>query len=71
MFKNRAIQVSLTKPGSTAGTPVEVDKDAVLYYNQLFVKNVEQAARGFVMVYAACKAIDTASKILIKITPAA
>lgn len=66
---NRAIQVSLTKPDGSAGTSAEVDKDAVLYYNAMLITNAEKAAKGFVAVYAAVKAIDTASKIIIKLTP--
>lgn len=69
MFKNRAIQVSLTKPDGSAGTSAGVDRDAVLYYNTVIIANAERAAKGFVAVYAAVRAIDTVSKILIKITP--
>lgn len=69
MFKNRAIQVSLTKPDGSAGTSAAVDRDAVLYYNTVIIANAERAAKGFVAVYAAVKVINTACEVLLKITP--
>lgn len=68
-LKNRVIQVTIPKTGGTAGTPVEVDRDALLYMNAMLLTNAHHLAVGFVAVYGACKLINTASQIAVKLTP--
>ena len=65
MFKNRAVQLTLTKPDAAAEGRV-LDKDEVIYWNAVVRSNVEALGKGLIVLYAAKKAIDTASVLIIK-----
>lgn len=66
MFK-RTINFEIVKtPKEDTLTPKKpIDRDDVVYWNAVVIANVQNAAVGFVAVYAAIKAIDTASKIAV------
>lgn len=64
-MKKRALQISVTKPDAEPTQKPSVSRDDVVYWNAVLIANAQQAAIGFVAIYAAVKIIDTASKVAI------
>jgi len=58
-------EIVKTPKEDTPAAKKPLDRDDVVYWNTVVYWNVQKAAVGFVAVYAAIKAIDTASKIAV------
>lgn len=64
-------EVVKTPPGETAEPKKTLTEEELLHRNAMVIANVERLGRGVILMYAAKKAIDTASQVIIKMTPVA
>lgn len=69
MFKNHAIMVDLVKKNNESGRDKdfygETDLAKIDIYEEIFIRQSENVAKGVVKVYAAIVGINTLSKIAV------